>query len=63
MAFSTAMTMTPTSAKMAAHILAMPMAPNTRHRPLMPSANTMFSYTIRRHFREILIALEIYMDS
>ena len=55
--------MTPTSAKMAAHILAMPMAPSTRHRPLMPSANTMFSYTIRRHLREMRMALEIFRGS
>ena len=41
-AFSTAMTMTPTSAKMAVHMLAMPSAPRMRQMPLTPSAKTMF---------------------
>ena len=41
-ALSTARTMTPTSAKMAVHILAMPSAPRTRQMPLTPSAKTMF---------------------
>ena len=41
-ALSTARTMTPTSAKMAVHILAMPSAPRTRQTPLTPSAKTMF---------------------
>ena len=42
MALRTARTMTPTSAKMAAHILATPMAPRARHTNLMTRANTIF---------------------
>ena len=38
MALSTASTITPTSAKIAAHILAMPSAPRIRHSTLMPMA-------------------------
>ena len=41
-ALRTARTMTPTSAKMASHMLARPRAPRSRHRPLTPMANTMF---------------------
>lgn len=41
-ALSTASTITPTSAKMAVHMLAMPTAPSTRQANLMASANTMF---------------------
>ena len=43
MAFSTQRIMTPTSAKMANHMLAMPIAPRIRHRTLMKMAKTMFS--------------------
>ena len=43
MALSTARIITPTSAKMASHILAMPSAPRTRQMSLMPMANTIFS--------------------
>ena len=42
-AFSTASTITPTSAKMAIHILAIPKAPKIRHNALTARANTMFS--------------------
>ena len=42
MALSTARIMTPTSAKMASHMLAMPSAPSTRQISLMPMAKTMF---------------------
>ena len=42
MALRTARTMTPTSAKMAAHISATPMAPRARQANLMTRANTMF---------------------
>ena len=38
MALSTASTITPTSAKIAAHILVMPSAPRIRHSTLMPMA-------------------------
>lgn len=41
-ALSTASTMTPTSAKMAVHMFAMPRAPSTRQANLTASANTMF---------------------
>ena len=41
-AFSTARTITPTSAKMARYIFAMPNAPSTRQINLISSANTMF---------------------
>ena len=37
-AFSTHSTMTPTSAKIASHIFATPIAPSTRHRNLTPMA-------------------------
>ena len=43
MALSTARIITPTSAKMASHILANPRATSTRHASLMPMAKTMFS--------------------
>ena len=50
MAFSTAMTMTPTSAKMASpHIGDAHAHPAPDTGALMPRAKTMFSYTIRRH--------------
>lgn len=42
-ALSTAITITPTSAKMASHIPAMPSAPSSRQISFMPIANTMFS--------------------
>ena len=42
-AFRTAMTITPTSAKMASHMLAMPNAPRIRQSTLTPMANQMFS--------------------
>lgn len=42
-AFKTAITMTPTSAKIASHILAMPSAPRSRQINLTPMANQMFS--------------------
>ena len=42
MALRTARTMTPTSAKMASHMLARPRAPRTRHRAFTPMAKTMF---------------------
>ena len=41
-ALSTARTITPTSAKIAAHMFAMPSAPSARQANLMTSANTMF---------------------
>ena len=43
MALSTARIITPTSAKMASHMLAIPRAPRIRHSPLMPRAKAMFS--------------------
>ena len=55
--------MTPTSAKMASHISAMPHAPRIRQTALTTSANTMFSYTMRMHLREMLMALEIFIGS
>ena len=55
--------MTPTSAKMASHMFAIPAAPSTRQISLMPIANQIFSYTIRRHFLEILIAFAIFSGS
>lgn len=42
-AFSTAMTMTPTSAKIAAHMFAIPIAPRIRHTAFTTRANTIFS--------------------
>ena len=56
MALSTHSTMTPTSAKMASHILAMPRAPSARQISLTPIANQMFSFTIRMHLRAIRTA-------
>ena len=41
-ALSTASTITPTSAKIAAHMFAMPSAPSARQANLITSANTMF---------------------
>ena len=41
-ALSTAMIITPTSAKIASHILAIPTAPSMRQISLMPMANQMF---------------------
>ena len=38
-------------------------SPQARHSSLMPMAKTIFWYTIRRHFLEILIALEIFRGS
>ena len=43
MALSTARIITPTSANMASHMLAIPRAPRIRHSPLMPRAKAMFS--------------------
>ncbi len=42
-ALSTAITITPTSANTAAHILAIPSAPKTRQSALIASAKTIFS--------------------
>ena len=57
------MIITPTSANIASHILAIPTAPNTRQISLIPMANQMFSYTMRRHFLEIRMALAIFSGS
>ena len=57
------MTITPTSAKMAAHIPAIPSAPSSRHSALMPSANTMFWCTMRRVRRAMRIASAIFAGS
>ncbi len=51
-AFSTAMIMTPTSAKIAHHILTKPIAPNPRHANLTASAKTIFWCTIPSVFLE-----------
>ena len=58
-AFNTAMIMTPTSAKMAAHMLVMPAAVRASQLNLMIRENTMFCFTMPIHFLEILIALAI----
>ena len=55
--------MTPTSAKIAIHIFAIPSAPRIRQTALIPSAKYIFSYTIRIHFLEILIAFAIFFGS
>ena len=46
MAFNTASTITPTSAKIASHMFAMPNAPNSRHAVFTPKAMMMFCHTI-----------------
>ena len=63
MAFNTASTITPTSAKIASHILTMPTMPNIRQMPFTPNAMTIFSLTMRRHFRDMRIALPIFVVS
>ena len=63
MEFRTASTITPTSAKIAIHILAIPIAPRSRHTSFTPIENHMFSFTIRRHFTDIFIAFDIFMGS
>ena len=55
--------MTPTSAKIAAHMLVIPRAPRIRQANFTTRAKTMFWYTIRRHFFDIFIALEIFIGS
>ena len=44
-------------------MLATPTAPSTRQMSLTPMANQIFSYTMRRHFLEIRIALAIFSGS
>ena len=44
-------------------MLAKPTAPSKRHRTLMPIASQMFSLTMRRHLREILMPLAIFRGS
>ena len=63
MALSTASTITPTSAKMPSHILATPTAVSSRQAILMPMAKTMFWWTMRRHLREMAMALAILRGS
>ena len=55
--------MTPTSAMIATHILAIPIAARIRQITLTARAKTMFCFTIPRHFREILIAFGILSGS
>ena len=57
------MTITPTSPKMAAHILAAPTATSSRHKALTIRAKAMFSYTMRMHLREMRMALAIFRGS
>lgn len=58
-ALRTASTITPTSAKMASHMPAIPSAPKIRQIAFIARANTMFSLTIFNVFKEIFIAREI----
>ena len=60
MAFRIAMTATPTSAKTASHIVAIPIAPRMSTNALTTSANMMFSLTITRVFFAILTAEESF---
>ena len=55
--------MTPTSAKIASHMLPIPTAVRRRQRSLTPIANQIFSRTMRRHFLEIRIAVTIRRGS
>ena len=48
---------------MATHMLAMPSAARSRHSSFTPRAKPMFSLTIRRHLRLILMALAIFSGS
>ena len=57
-AFNTARIITPTSAKIASHILAIPTAPRIRQISFTPMATEIFWYTIFRHFLEILMAVD-----
>ena len=56
MAFSTAITMTPTSAKMANHMSAMPKAPKMRQDAFTPTAMTIFCLTMEMVFLAIYMA-------
>ena len=51
-----AITATPTSANTAPHMEVIPSAPSSRNRAFTPRANTMFSFTIRRHLRAMSMA-------
>ena len=48
---------------MAIHMLAMPKAPRIKQATLMPMANQIFSLTIAKHLREILMPLAIFKGS
>ena len=56
MALSTAMTMTPTSAKMPSHIFAKPTATSARQPNLTAREKIMFCFTIEMHLREMAMA-------
>ena len=58
-----ASTITPTSAKIAIHMLAMPTAPRTRQSSLTPRANQMFSLTIAMHFLAMRTAFATLLGS
>ena len=59
-AFSIAITETPTSANTASHIFAIPAAPSMRTRALTARANTMFCFTILSVFLAILTTVAIF---
>ena len=60
MAFRTARTVTPTSAKTAIHIVAMPRTARTRTRSFMNMAKKVFSLARRRVLRAILTPTTIF---
>ena len=62
-AFSTASTITPTSANIATHILAIPSAPSTRQIAFIANAKIMFSLTISSVLFDIFIANAIFAGS
>ncbi len=63
MAFKTAETVTPTSAKTASQMVAIPPAPRRSTTALMPIAKTIFCQTIFRVLLAIFIALTIFEGS
>ena len=63
MAFRTASTITPTSAKIAAHMFAAPTATSARQANFTTRENTMFCLTMPMHLREMRMALAIWSGS
>ena len=57
--FRTASTVTPTSAKTASHMSAIPKAPNSSMAAFIPMANTMFCMTMRIVMQNIVFAIGI----